>query len=248
MTNEAPVIDLTDDERYELSLRKRRVPPYWWPDTQSVLQLFLTAAIVWMVGFILMQLFSGGEVKIDPSARDLVMVIIGIILGAFKDVFGFTFGSSAAEKQKGDAINRSIESKDKIIARGVETTAVAAAAASEALRSPSSEALRAAAIVAPAAARVEAPPAAEDAAPAAAEKAVADAMAKIEGAWWDSKLSEEERIAIAAAGSDPQVMSFITAANTGDATPEHLEYLVTKGLLTQARADEIKVKTPKETP
>lgn len=119
------------ERRMELERKAelRQRAPYWWPDVQTMMQLFLACAIVWMVGFILVRLFSGGEVKIDPSARDLVMVIIGIILGAFKDVFGFTFGSSAAEKQKGEVINRRVEAQDKIIAAGVENTANVAAAA-----------------------------------------------------------------------------------------------------------------------
>ena len=118
-----------DSKELERRMELRTRAPFWWPDVPSLLQIFLTCAIVWMVGFVLTSLFSGGEVKIDPSARDLVMVIIGIILGAFKDVFGFAFGLSASDKQKSETINRSLETKDKIIAAGVEATAATAAAA-----------------------------------------------------------------------------------------------------------------------
>lgn len=126
--------ELESKMELERKMELRQRPPFWWPDSQVVMQLLLACAIIWMVGFILTQLFSSGTVKIDPSARDLVMVIIGIILGAFKDVFGFTFGSTAADKQKGEVINRRIETQDKIIAAGVETTANVAAAAVSASR------------------------------------------------------------------------------------------------------------------
>ncbi len=114
------------------SLEKRRQAPYWWPETQTVMQLFLAAAIVAMVGYILQQLLSGEALKIDPSVRDLIVFIFGIVFGNFKDVYSFTFGSSASDKTKGDVINKSIENKDKIIAAGVVATAATAAVAAAA--------------------------------------------------------------------------------------------------------------------
>ncbi len=192
-----------DDKDLEHKMELRQRAPFWWPDIQSVLQIMLSGAIVWMVGFVLTQLFSGSEVKIDPSARDLVMVIIGIILGAFKDVFGFTFGSSAADKQKGEVINRRIESQDRIIAAGVETTANVAAAAAVAAR------------------------------PEEVIRSVAS--------WWSLlNASEQAALEAAAAAGDDAVKMNLTAFKSGKAEASDLATLVAKGLLTQARADEIK--------
>lgn len=56
-------------------------------------------------------------------------------------------------------------------------------------------------------------------------------------AWW-SLLTDPERKEIAtSAGTDPDVAAFMAAAQTGAATTAQLSDLVTKGLLTQARAD-----------
>lgn len=58
-------------------------------------------------------------------------------------------------------------------------------------------------------------------------------------AWW-SVLTEAERAAITnAAASDPQTAAFIATAQAGKATPHDLANLVSKGLLTEARAAEI---------
>ena len=59
-------------------------------------------------------------------------------------------------------------------------------------------------------------------------------------AWWGRLTNGEPAAITAAAATDPRVMVFITAANVGAATPDDLAYLVSKGLLTQARADAIK--------
>lgn len=154
----------------DLTITKRKTPPYWWPDVNVLLQLFLTVSIVGMVGYILHQLLEG-KVTFEQAQRDLLMILFGIILGCFKDVYGYTFGSSAGQKRQGEVITKSLEDKDKIIADNVVTTAALAA-------SPTVDAIKAAAIAAPPAAAVAAPPAAEAAAPAAAEKAVADALNK----------------------------------------------------------------------
>lgn len=58
-------------------------------------------------------------------------------------------------------------------------------------------------------------------------------------AWW-SKLTDAERAAVtAAAPTDPAAASFMAAAQTGQATAADLDDLVSKGILTQARADAI---------
>lgn len=58
--------------------------------------------------------------------------------------------------------------------------------------------------------------------------------------WW-AKLEDAEKNAISAAGeTDSRIKSIILAMTAGAATPDDLTYLVTNGLLTQARADTIK--------
>lgn len=61
--------------------------------------------------------------------------------------------------------------------------------------------------------------------------------------WW-SRLSDAEKNAITAASvgppPDPRVAAFVTASQVGAATPDDLAYLVSKGLLTQDRADAVK--------
>lgn len=58
--------------------------------------------------------------------------------------------------------------------------------------------------------------------------------------WW-SKLADTEKAAITAAGpNDPRIAAVIMAMTAGAATPDDLAYLVSKGLLTQERADAIK--------
>lgn len=112
--------------------KHRTTPPYWWPDVQALMQLFLAVAIVAMVGYVLYRLLDG-TVKLPQEQRDLIMILLGVILACFKDVFGFTYGSSAESKNKGEVINRSLDTKDKIIAEGVATTAATAATTTAAL-------------------------------------------------------------------------------------------------------------------
>lgn len=58
-------------------------------------------------------------------------------------------------------------------------------------------------------------------------------------AWW-SELSDAEKNAITAAGDvDLRAHAIVLALTAGSATADDLTYLVSKGLLTQARVDEI---------
>lgn len=117
------------DSPDDLIIRKRQAAPYYWPDMQSVLQLFLSISAVCLVWYVVQRLLAEGGLKIDQSVRDLVVFILGIIFGCFKDVYGFTFGSSAGQKRQGELITKSMETKDKIIADNVTATAAVAAAA-----------------------------------------------------------------------------------------------------------------------
>lgn len=119
----------------DLRVKRRQIPPYWWPDAIIVMQLTLAGAIVCMVGYILVGLL-GDALKIDQTQRDLLMILFGIILGCFKDVYAYAFGSSAGQKKQGEVITKSLEDKDKIIAGNVAAAATVAAEAA-ANRSPS---------------------------------------------------------------------------------------------------------------
>lgn len=162
-------------EPEDITILKRKTAPYYWPDTQSLMQLFLSVSAVLLVWYVVQRLLAEGGLKIDQSVRDLVVFILGIIFGCFKDVYGYTFGSSAGQRKQGEAITKSLEDKDKIIAGNVSTAADVAASA---LTAATVVAPMAAAAAAPAAAKVEAPPAAAEVAPTAAREAVAEAMAE----------------------------------------------------------------------
>ena len=116
------------DSPEDVNIKMRQAAPYWWPDANVIMQLFLAAAVVVMVGYILHQLLEG-KVSLEQAQRDLLMILFGIILGCFKDVYAYTFGSSAGQKRQGELINKSMETKDKIIADNVTATAAVAAAA-----------------------------------------------------------------------------------------------------------------------
>lgn len=60
--------------------------------------------------------------------------------------------------------------------------------------------------------------------------------------WWSVLTDLEKNVISTNAKDDPRVAAFVTAATTGAANADDLAYLVTKGLLTQARADEIKAR------
>lgn len=214
------------DDDFELRLKRRMTPPYWWPDAQVMMQLFLAVSIVALVAYMVHALMEE-QIKLDQDKRDLLMIMFGIILGCFKDVFGYTFGSSAGQKRQGEVITESLRDKDKIIATNAASTAETA--------------LRAATAVAPAAAAAAAPPAAEDAAPPAAEEAVDQALADkgLKNPWWTSLTEEEKTRLSAQAALDVRVQAFITASTVGSATKEDLDYLVTNKLLTRERADEL---------
>ncbi len=118
----------TGNGQEDLSIKRRQLPPYWWPDANVLMQLFLASAIVVMVSYILFQLLTG-KVSLDQAQNNLLMILFGVVLACFKDVYGYTFGSSAGQKRQGEVITKSLEDKDRIIADNVTATAAVAAAA-----------------------------------------------------------------------------------------------------------------------
>ena len=161
---------LKSSEEIEILRMKRTTAPYYWPDSETAMRQFLSAAIVGLVFYILDALLVN-KIKLEQESRDLVMVLLGVVLSCFKDVYGFTFGSSADSRKKSETISQSLDTKDKIIETNVKATAALAAGAG-----PTLDALKAAEVVAPGAAAAAAPPAAETAAPPAAREAVDDFM------------------------------------------------------------------------
>ncbi len=118
------------DDQNDIAIRKRQTPPFYWPDANMLMQMFLSVSIVIMVGFILHQLLTG-KVELDTIQNNLLLTLFGFILGCFKDVFGYAFGSSAGQKRQGEAITASLEKKDKIIADNVVAAAAVAAASAD---------------------------------------------------------------------------------------------------------------------
>lgn len=94
--------------------------PFWMPDTQG----FLAIAIVVLMTVITIILLVHPP-AVDEKTAQLLSIILGILIGCFKDVYNFFFSSSSGSKEK-----------DKVAAdmqvKGAETlaTAVAAVAAS----------------------------------------------------------------------------------------------------------------------
>ena len=65
-------------------------------DTKAnVISILAIAATVAFVGTIYML----HQHEVHPSARDIVMVLCGVMAGIVKDVYGYYFGSSAEEKK-----------------------------------------------------------------------------------------------------------------------------------------------------
>lgn len=73
-----------------------------------------------------------------------------------------------------------------------------------------------------------------------ADKVPSPVAATVVVPWWN-KLTEDERTAITAS-TDQRVIDFVKAPVTIQPLPDDIAYLISKGLLTQARADEIKAK------
>ena len=65
-------------------------------DTKAIVSSILAiAATVSFVGTIYML----HQHEVHPSARDIVMVLCGVMAGIVKDGYGYYFGSSAEEKK-----------------------------------------------------------------------------------------------------------------------------------------------------
>jgi hypothetical protein len=76
-----------------------RSKPFWLPDTQG----FLAIAIVAIVGGVIALLLLH-PITLDDKQTSLLQVLLGILIGSFKDVYSFFFGSSKGSEKKDDAL------------------------------------------------------------------------------------------------------------------------------------------------
>lgn len=73
--------------------------PWFWPDTQGFLAI---AIITVMSSVIFVMLFH--STTMDDRTQGVLMTILGVLVGALKDVYGFYFNSSSSSKLKDDTI------------------------------------------------------------------------------------------------------------------------------------------------
>ena len=75
------------------------VKPWFWPDTQGFLAI---AIITVMAAVIFIMLFL--TTQMDERTQGVLMVILGVLTGALKDVYGYYFNSSSTSRAKDDTI------------------------------------------------------------------------------------------------------------------------------------------------
>lgn len=69
--------------------------------TDDRMRLLLAAAIVLLVGSVLAGLFL---LEPPEGSIEAILLILGVLVGSFKDVFQYNFGSSAGSKSKEQAM------------------------------------------------------------------------------------------------------------------------------------------------
>ena len=69
--------------------------PWFWPDTQGFLAI---AIITVMAAVIFIMLFH--TITMDDRTQGVLMTILGVLVGALKDVYGFYFNSTSSSKLK----------------------------------------------------------------------------------------------------------------------------------------------------
>jgi hypothetical protein len=72
-----------------------RDKPWFWPDTQGFLAI---AIITVMAAVIFIMLFH--TATMDDRTQGVLMTILGVLVGALKDVYGFYFNSTSSSKLK----------------------------------------------------------------------------------------------------------------------------------------------------
>lgn len=77
--------------------------PWWFPTVQG----FLAAAIVVMMftAIVLLVLLAKSGEMADATVFAVITTLLGVLASSFKDVYGYSFGSSASSKDKDDTIS-----------------------------------------------------------------------------------------------------------------------------------------------
>lgn len=91
--------------------RRARTLPPWVPDTQG----FLAIAIVLLIAAIALILLVRPP-SMDEKTSNVLSAILGILIGCFKDVYSFFFGSSSGSKMLASVVAKSNETRDATIA------------------------------------------------------------------------------------------------------------------------------------
>ena len=98
--------------------------PWFWPDTQGFLAI---AIITVMSSVIFVMLFH--QTTMDDRSQGVLMTILGVLVGALKDVYGFYFNSSSASRAKDDTIKSLVATVPAAVGTTTTTTTEAEHAA-----------------------------------------------------------------------------------------------------------------------
>lgn len=75
----------------------------WGKVIREVFMYALGIAIVWTTLIVVQMAF---KVSIPPENRDLIMLVVGVIIGKFGTVVDYFFGSSKGSSDKNDVIGK----------------------------------------------------------------------------------------------------------------------------------------------
>lgn len=77
--------------------------PWWFPTVQG----FLAGSIVVMMftAIVLLVLLAKSGTMADATVFAVITTLLGVLASSFKDVYGYSFGSSASSKDKDDTIS-----------------------------------------------------------------------------------------------------------------------------------------------
>jgi len=75
--------------------------PYWLPDTRGFL-----AFGIWLMITVVVIVLLIRPPQLDEKASSLLYTILGILIGCFKDVYGFSFNSTQASEDKNRTIDK----------------------------------------------------------------------------------------------------------------------------------------------
>lgn len=105
--------------------REAAPTPFWMPDTQG----FLAIAIISLIGIIIIILLVHPP-AVDERTAGALMMLIGVLTGCLKDVYGFFFNSSQGSKTANALLAKSSEKTAESLATATAALAVSAPVAS----------------------------------------------------------------------------------------------------------------------